>query len=185
MDNFFVVTGGPGSGKSSLIQTLADQGASVMAEAGRAIIQDHAAIGSPAVPWGDRASFAAMMLCWDLRSYREAHSFAGPIVFDRGIPDVIGYLKLCGLSVPPHLWRAARQFRYNRHVFIADHWPAIYRQDAERRQSPEEAIATCDMMRSVYADLGYELVPLPFAGVADRAAFIWSWLYSASHSKAR
>ena len=73
-----------------------------MPEAGRAIIQDQRAIGGSALPWADRSAFAELMLGWELRSYREAQSYDGRILFDRGIPDIIGYLELSGLPVPPH-----------------------------------------------------------------------------------
>lgn len=171
-DHMFVITGGPGSGKSSLIAELAAQGIASMPEAGRAIIQDQVAIGGDALPWADRAAFAAQMLGWELRSHREARAPAGPVVLDRGIPDVIGYLRLCGLPVPAPAARAAAAYRYNPTVFIAPYWPEIYAQDAERKQDPAEAEATHDVMAQVYAELGYRLVPLPHASVAARAAFV-------------
>lgn len=171
-DHLFVITGGPGSGKSSLIAALAAEGIATMAEAGRAIIRDQVAIGGDALPWGDRAAFAGLMLAWELRSHGEARAIAGPVVLDRGIPDVIGYLRLCELPVPTTAERAARAFRYHRTVFIAPHWPAIYAQDAERKQDADEAVATHDMMARVYAGLGYALVPLPLAPVAARVRFV-------------
>lgn len=171
-DRFFVVTGGPGSGKTTLIQALAAQGISHMPEAGRAIIQDQVAIGGTALPWSDRLAFAELMLGWEMRSYREAQALAGPVLFDRGVPDVVGYLRLSGLPVPPHIERAASALRYHRRVLIAPPWPAIFTQDKERRQSLEEAEATCRAMVEVYAGLGYELVPLPLAPVPERIRFL-------------
>lgn len=171
-DHLFVITGGPGSGKSSLIAALAETGVATMPEAGRAIIQDQVAIGGDALPWADRAAFAQQMLGWELRSHREARALAGPVVLDRGIPDVIGYLRLCGLPVPAKAERAAEMFRYNHTVFIAPHWPEIYARDAERKQDAAEAQATHDMMAQVYAELGYALVMLPLASVAERARFV-------------
>ena len=171
-DHLFVITGGPGSGKSSLIAALAEQGVATMPEAGRAIIRDQVAIGGDALPWGDRMAFAEQMLGWELRSHRAALALAGPVVLDRGIPDVIGYLRLCGLPVPAHIERAATAFRYHRTVFIAPHWPAIYAQDVERKQDEAEAAATHDMMARVYAELGYRLVVLPCAAVPSRVEFI-------------
>lgn len=112
------------------------------------------------------------MLAWEMRSYREAVNAPGPVVFDRGIPDVIGYLRLCGLPVPPSMLRAAEQRRYAKRVFIAPPWPAIFEQDAERKQTPEEAEATYHAMVDVYSGLGYDLVALPRAPVADRAKFV-------------
>ncbi|MFC4256059.1 AAA family ATPase [Croceibacterium xixiisoli] len=169
---YTIVTGGPGSGKTSLLEALADQGLACMPEAGRAIIRDQVAIGGSALPWIDREAFAAQMLGWELRSWHEAEQHTGPVLFDRGIPDVIGYLQLCGLAVPAHLWRAAGHFRYHPRVFIAPFWPEIFAQDAERKQSPAEAEATHRAMMGVYGKLGYELVPLPLASVARRAGFV-------------
>ena len=42
---FFVITGGPGSGKSALIEELQRSGYVTSVEAGRGIIRDQAAIG--------------------------------------------------------------------------------------------------------------------------------------------
>jgi len=172
IEHLHVITGGPGSGKTSLIEALAGEGVRHMPEAGRAIIQDQVDIGGTALPWDDREAFAALMLAWEMRSYREAVKAPGPILFDRGIPDVIGYLRLCGLPVPAAAVRAAEQLRYASRVFIAPPWPAIFRQDAERKQTLAEAEATYDAMVGAYSSLGYELVVLPLAPVTERARFV-------------
>lgn len=168
----FVLTGGPGSGKSTLIAALAAEGISHMPEAGRAIIQDQVAKGGSALPWSDRLAFAELMLQRDTQSYRLAQELSAPVVFDRGVPDVVGYLRLVGLPVPQHFYQAALTFRYNRRVFIAPHWPEIFRRDQERKQSPQEAEATYRVMFEVYSELGYELIPLPLAPVAERVQFV-------------
>jgi predicted ATPase len=172
VDRFFVITGGPGSGKSTLVNALRTQGVQTMPEAGRAIIQDQVAIGGNALPWGNRFAFAELMLGWAMRAYREARSLAGSVVFDRGIPDVLGYLNLSRLDAASHIRRAAGMFRYNPRVFIAPHWPEIFSTDTERKQSEEEARATCNAMAAVYTDQGYELVTLPLAPVEDRVQFV-------------
>lgn len=171
-DHMFVVTGGPGSGKTRLIDALRGLGACAMPEAGRAIIRDQVRIGGPALPWADRAMFAQIMLGWDLRSWHDAAAREGPVLLDRGIPDVVGYLTLCALPVPAHVEAAARTYRYNRTVFIAPYWEAIFAQDAERKQDRQEAEATGRIMADTYARLGYRLVELPKASVQDRAAFV-------------
>ena len=50
--------------------------------------------------------------------------------------------------------RAARLFRYQQGVFIASPWPEIFAQDAERRQTFEEAIRTYEAMVQAYSWLG-------------------------------
>ncbi len=56
-DRLFIITGGPGSGKSTVIDALAKRDISTMSEAGRAIIQDQVAIGGDGLAMGDRARF--------------------------------------------------------------------------------------------------------------------------------
>ncbi|WP_133770562.1 AAA family ATPase [Enterovirga rhinocerotis] len=169
---FVVLTGGPGSGKTTLIDRLAARGHVTMPEAGRAIIRDQMAIGGQALPWADRALFAEAMLAFEMRSHRAAEDLAGPVLFDRGVPDVIGYLRLCGLPVPPHMEEAARRFRYGQPVFVAPPWREIFVQDGERRQDFDEAVRTFEAMLKVYRDCGYDLVELPCASVAERADFV-------------
>jgi predicted ATPase len=171
-DRFFVLTGGPGSGKSTLIDALARAGFARMAEAGRSIIQDQVAIGGQGLPWADRALYAELQIAWEMRSYREAQKLAGPVFFDRGMPDIAGYLKLVGLPVPPHLDRGVEIFRYHRRVFIAPHWPEIYAQDRERKQSFDEAERTFHAMVETYEACGYELVTIPRTTVAERVRFV-------------
>lgn len=171
-NRLFVLTGGPGAGKTTLLETLAAAGHAVAPEAGRAIIRDQLAIDGPGLPWRDRALFAELMLNFDLRSYGEAQAGVAPIFFDRGIPDSIGYLRLCGLPVPEHVDRAAHAFRYARIVFAAPPWREIYAQDAERKQDFAEAERTYEAVTAAYREHGYELVELPRADVATRAAFL-------------
>jgi predicted ATPase len=170
--DFHIITGGPGSGKSTLIDALAAKGFHHMPEAGRAIIRDQVAIGGTALPWADRIAFAELMLGWELRSWHEAGDLAGPVIFDRGLPDVVGYLHLCGLPVATHVERAADLFRYRPRVFIAPPWREIFVADAERKQDWAEAQATYEAMVTVYTGFGYELVTLPIAPVGERARFV-------------
>jgi predicted ATPase len=172
MKHLFVITGGPGSGKTTLIDALEAQGHARTIEAGRGVIQDQVAIGGPALPWCDPAAFAELMLAWEMRSYRMAERQRGPVFIDRGMPDVIGYLRLMRLPVPVHMEKAAVQFRYHPRVFIAPPWREIFTQDAERRQDFAEAGRTCEAIADTYVRLGYELVTLPLAPVAARLRFI-------------
>ncbi len=53
-------------------------------------------------------AYAERMLARDLRAYSAAQTLSGPVIFDRGIPDIMGYLTLCDLPAPPHLTAAAK-----------------------------------------------------------------------------
>lgn len=167
-----VLTGGPGSGKTSVIEHLRKAGHPCNAEAGRRIIQEQRMIDGPALPWRDRALYAEVMLSWELRALQDRQGTTGSVFCDRGIPDVIGYLRLEGLPVPPHMMRAARRCRYAGPVFLFPPWPEIYGRDEERRQTFETAEATHRAMAAVYAELGYDLIEVPRVPVAERMAFL-------------
>ncbi len=175
-EGLFVITGGPGAGKTALVEALAARGVRTMPEAGRAIIRQQVAIGGAALPWADREAFAEAMLGWELRSHAEAAAHGGLVLFDRGIPDVAGYRRVAGLPRRPHLDRAMALFRYEPLVFIAPPWREIFHADAERRQDFAEAEATADAMRAVYAEAGYRIEDLRAA--RSRPAPISCWTAS-------
>jgi predicted ATPase len=180
-ERFFVITGGPGAGKTSTIDALERAAYGRSLEAGRAIIQEQVAVGGSALPWADQAAFAELMLARELRSYREAQQHDGRFIFDRGVPDVVGYLRLCGQSPPAHVLKAAETFRYNRTVFLAPPWRAIFTHDSERRQDFSEAVRTCEVMAETYAGLGYNIVELPRVSIPERVAFL---VHAIKHTEA-
>jgi len=171
-EHLFVVTGGPGSGKTSIIDALGEAGYERMVEAGRSIIQDQVLVGGEALPWQNPAAYAELMLSWEMRSYHLALPLTGPIFFDRGVPDIVGYLRTINLTVPSSLARAAEIFRYNSRVFIAPPWPDIFTQDEERRQSFDEAVRTYEAMVETYTGYGYTLIEIPRLSVPERVRFI-------------
>jgi predicted ATPase len=181
-EQFFVITGGPGSGKSSLLDALQARGFARSAEAGRGVIQDQVEIGAHALPWSNPAAFAELMLCWEMRSYRMAQERSGIVFFDRGVPDVVGYLRLMKLLVPAYMETAARILRYNRLVFVAPPWEEIFTQDRERKQDFSEAVATYESMVATYENYGYQSVEIPRAPVEDRVEFVLRNITIQNHS---
>ena len=171
-DRLFVLTGGPGSGKTTLIEALAATGIATSPEVGRAVIRAQLAAGGDALPWADQRAFADLMVVREVAAHQAALAGGIVTVLDRGVPDVAGFLRVSGLPVPVHVDAAARACRYNPRVFIAPFWAEIFTDDAERKQSPDVAEATFAVMVDTYRFYGYDLVELPRASVADRVKFI-------------
>lgn len=73
-DHFFVVTGGPSAGKTSLITELTRRGFHTIPESGRAIIREEMQSGGAALPWADRMACAERMLERDLRVCEDAQA---------------------------------------------------------------------------------------------------------------
>ncbi|MEZ2685142.1 AAA family ATPase [Proteus vulgaris] len=167
-----ILTGGPGSGKTTLINALKNKGYSCSLEAGRAIIQDQILIEGNGLPWIEPEAFAQLMLSWELRSWHEATNTEAPYFYDRGLPDIAGYLLLCGLPIPKHLNNAIMLFRYSKNVFIAPPWTEIYTQDEERKQTIKEAKETYLAMLEVYKNYNYSLIELPKLTMESRTNFI-------------
>ena len=82
------------------------------------------------------------MIVREIAAHRAALASGQTVVLDRCVPDVIAFLRISGLDIPPAIDAAARAYRYNRRVFIAPWWAAIFTTDAERKQTPQEARAT-------------------------------------------
>ncbi|PAX07390.1 AAA family ATPase [Sphingomonas lenta] len=171
-DRLHVVTGGPGSGKTTLVDALAAAGVATSPEVGRAVVREQLASGGAALPWGDERAFAELMLPRECAAHGAALARGEEVVLDRGVPDVVGFLRVSGLPVPGHIDRAARRHRYNRQVFLAPFWAEIYVHDPERIQPASHARATEAVMRETYAGYGYHLVELPRATVEERVAFV-------------
>ncbi|GLQ09199.1 ATPase [Devosia yakushimensis] len=171
-NNVFVLTGGPGSGKTTLLAAAAAAGIHVGQEAGRAIIQSQLRIGGSALPWADRKLYAELMLDRDIQTYEAALARDGVTLCDRGVADLIGYARLERLDGIEHFRRAATLYPCNDTVFFAPPWREIYANDAERKQDWAEAVRTFESIRDVYVELGYRIVELPKAGVAERLAFV-------------
>lgn len=170
--NFHIITGGPGSGKTSVIEALRERGYRCVDEVGRAIIQRQLRIGGNALHWGNREKYLELMLSHAMADYERVEGIVEPVFFDRGVPELVGYCRLVGIPVPDHLRNAVALLPYAPVVFVAPPWKTIYRNDAERKQSFDEAVATCRAVTGANVAAGYEVVELPFASVEVRVGFV-------------
>ena len=168
----FVITGGPGMGKSSIIESLERSGYACIPESGRNIIQQELKFKCDKLPWADRLGFGQEMFKRAIADYRQVVDSNTYTFFDRGIVDIIGYLNLCRLPISDEIRLAAAKYRYYDKVFITPPWPEIYVNDCERKQSFEEAEITYKTMKKVYTDFGYSLIEIPKLPIQDRAMFI-------------
>ncbi|MDF7815813.1 AAA family ATPase [Hymenobacter sp. YC55] len=172
----FLISGGPGAGKSTLLAALQQQGYAGAEEASRVLIQEQVALGSGLVPWQNLAGFAELALARMITQYEQARQRGGVTFFDRGIPDIIAYLEVGGISVARTYYDAATQYRYHPQVLMAPPWPSIYVNDAERWQTFSEAVQLYQALSRTYQRLGYRLVELPLTSVAGRVRFAQDWL---------
>ena len=167
--NFFVFTGGPGVGKTTLLRHLQALGERVVEESARAVIREQVETGGSAVPWLDNQAFAEQTGERDIAIFDSLAQEIGRTFFDRGIIDTYG---ANGAIPSPTLIEAIRTRRYNRRVFLFPPWREIYETDAERKQDWAEAESTFGKFLGVLPGLGYEAIVVPKADLATRAAFV-------------
>lgn len=168
----YIITGGPGAGKTSLLQALERAGYFCSEEASRRVIAEEVSKGSQCLPWINLPCFAGKVLNRMINAYTETAANTGITFFDRGIPDIIAYLKAAAQPVDDRYYNALSQHPYQPIAFILPPWKNIYVNDAERWQTYEEAVHLYASIRETYQALGFTLIEMPLASVEDRMDFI-------------
>lgn len=179
MDHPIALTGGPGSGKTTVINCLQALGYATTPEVGRRIIQAQIESNGSALPWQDKTAFRDLMLQAEIKHYESSVSQTPPVFCDRGVIDVYGYSLLEQLTLTTPLIQSCQQLQYHHRVFIFPPWASIFMNDAERQQDFSEAVATYDAMISAYHTFGYELIDVPQQSPDQRVRFILDTLKSA------
>lgn len=171
-NNFYIITGGPGVGKTTLINELQKCNYRCVAEVAREIIKNQTSEGGSALPWKDTKAYSDIMLAHSVRDFINLSGSNELYFFDRGIPDTYGYEVLMNFDENLKLMDAIKEYRYNKTVFILPPWKEIYETDSERKQDFGTAIETYEVMKTCYLKSSYQLIEVPRLPVCERIRFI-------------
>lgn len=166
----YIITGGSGSGKSSIIKELHAQGYACRPEISRTLIKEQQACGGDLLPWENMEGFAVE--CFNRMHEQLNNQPEQPLFFDRGIPDIIAYLK--SRNLPVRFDYAAYASFYNSIVFICPPWKEIFVNDQQRPESFHESKHIHQLLQKVYRDLNFRVIEIPRKPVSERADFILS-----------
>jgi predicted ATPase len=86
-NNFYVLSGAMGGGKSAVLSRLRDFGIHCVPEPAREILAEQRIIKAMGVPEKNADLFSMLMLSRSIHDYYENSSVEESVVFDRGIPD--------------------------------------------------------------------------------------------------
>lgn len=168
--NKHIITGGPGSGKTTLLRALQNEGYNCSEEASRQVIIEEAAKQTNCLPWINLSCFAQKTLERMIELY--VLSPSGVTFFDRGIPDIIAYLKLAELHVSDDYFKSLQKYPYHPTAFILPPWKEIYLNDSERWQTFEEAVDIYYSLKETYQSLGFNLIELRKTTVEERMKIV-------------
>lgn len=165
-----IITGGPGTGKTALIEYLRAEGYPCFTERARATIKEQLALKSNLVPWEKLVDFSILVQQRQQQDYEKAIPNSLNF-YDRGMPDVLAYLHRENHYIKA-LEDAAKKHNYHNQVFITPPWEKIYAQDNERREDLNTMISIHLAIANTYQTLGYTVIEVPKISITERIAFI-------------
>ena len=172
MQQKIVLIGGPGTGKTSVINELINNGLSCKKEISRQVTLDAKAQGIDQLFITSPLLFSEMLLKSREQQFIEAHKSSEQLFFfDRGIPDVEAYLRYAKTEYPSLFSSKSKEYRYDL-VFLFEPWKEIYTKDNERYETFEEALLIHQYLKNIYKELNYTIINVPFASIKERTDFI-------------
>ena len=167
-----VIIGGPGTGKTTIIDGLVENGYCCYPEISRQVTAQAQQQGIEQLFLENPLLFSELVLEGRKKQFLDAHQEPHNIVFlDRGIPDVLAYMHYIGDSYPSFFDSACKEHIYSK-IFILPPWEEIYVSDQERYENFEQAQLIHDHLVETYEKYGYELIEVPKDTVDKRILFI-------------
>ena len=171
-----VIIGGPGTGKTTIIDGLLSMGYCCYPEISREVTMEAKKQGIEQLFLEKPLLFSELLLEGRKRQFKEALNEEANIVFlDRGIPDVLAYMHYIGDSYPAFFDKACQDHKYSA-IFVLPPWEEIYVSDAERYENYEQAVLIHEHLMETYKKYGYSITEVPKDTVENRVDFIMKHL---------
>ena len=172
MQQKILLIGGPGTGKTSVLNELIKQDYFCFPEVSRDVILKAQKQGIEQLFLTQPLLFSEMLLEGREQQYLDSlKSDAKIIFFDRGIPDVHAYMDYFKTEYPDTFLEKSKQYKYDK-VFHFSPWQEIHTTDNERYESFEETTTIDGFLIKAYTNVGYSIINVPFGTLEERTAFI-------------
>ena len=166
--NWHVISGAPSSGKTTLINQLADRGFQTVPETARRIIEQEIARGRTIHEILEDRAALQRRLMEALIGVERGLRASEALFLDRGIPDYFAYCRICGVD-PNEFLAACFHHRYAS-VFMLD--PLPFQENGTRDDDVAIAGYLGDWATRDYIALGYDVVRVPVLAPKERVAFV-------------
>jgi predicted ATPase len=169
-NNFIVISGGPGGGKTSLLEALSKNGIGYIRESGRAIIRERIRTGLSPRPAPE--AFARQMFQMDYENFINHTDISDILFFDRSFLDSAFLIHQSDGKFFDKIQDILISSRFYIKVFMTPPWKEIYTVDSERDQTFDESVEIYEKLSHWYLANGYELVTVPRLPVEMRVKMI-------------
>jgi predicted ATPase len=173
-----VLIGGPGTGKTTVLNKLKEKGFFCFNEVSRDVILKAQNKGIEQLFLTEPLLFSEMLLEGREEQFLSAEKRQENIIFfDRGIPDVHAYMNYFKTDFPATFLEKSKQYKYDIIIHFSP-WKEIHITDNERYETFEESSLIDTFLLSAYSELGYKIINVPFGSVDERTNFIINLLSS-------
>lgn len=169
LTNWYVITGAPGSGKTTTVNLLKARGYNTTIEHARHYIDTQRVAGRTVEEVRkNQKEFQQSVL--DMQIEQEKSLTADEVVFlDRAIPDAAAYYRFLHLSEDEKLNDALKAASYKK-IFILDYLPLV--NDYARTEDVEAQKKIHALITEVYESLAFPVVRVPVFPPEERVDFI-------------
>ncbi len=180
MQQKIVITGGPSTGKTTVINELERRGYHCIEEISRQVTKKAQEDGIEQLFLEDPLLFSKLLLKGREKQFKKVDKSKNELVFfDRGIPDVHAYMNYLGVDYPDIYIKKSKKYEYDL-IFLMPPWEEIYTTDKERYESFEQSLAIYNHLRNAYENIGYQVVEIPIGSIDQRIDFILATIKNSS-----
>jgi predicted ATPase len=167
--NWYVITGGPGSGKTTTVNLLKERGYITTFEHARHYL-DTQRLKGKTIEDVRKQQKEFQLGVLDMQIEQENQILPDVLIFlDRAIPDALAYYRFLNLPEDEKLTEALRTVSYKK-VFILDCLPLV--KDYARTEDEAAQKNIHAFLVEVYESLGFPIIQVPVLPPEERVDFI-------------
>lgn len=168
-NNWYVITGGPSSGKTTTVNILKDRGYITTVENARHFLDTQRLRGKTVEEAKkNQNEFQATVLQMQIDLEKKISPDV-QVFLDRAIPDALAYYRFLNLEVAKKLTEAMSKVYYKK-IFIMDPLPLV--NDYARLENSEAQKKIHDLITEVYESLPFPVIHVPVLPIEERVDFI-------------
>jgi predicted ATPase len=168
----YIITGAPGTGKTSIINELKNRNYKVFEEVPRRLMMEKIPEKLGINPFSNLKDFAKLVFDEMYKQYIISEEDSNIYFFDRGLPDVFAYLLEANIKIPNDYYTYYNKCNYNKIAFICPPWQSIYVSDNIRPYNFSKIIDLGNQITKTYETFGFKIVNMPMTSIKKRTDII-------------